>query len=96
MTKPVRSKGDPKGGADAEPLCCLIPASLARRSGITSSTYYTAMYIVYKLLSIANLAFQLFFLHVFLDTNVLLHGFRTFYNFVLKQSKSSLMLYGEI
>ena len=84
MTKPLRRPGDRKDAVD--PLCCFIPEFVARNLGLTSNTHYTCMYIVYKLLTITNLAMQLFFLHVFLDTNVLLHGFRVFYNIILKQS----------
>lgn len=87
VTKPVRRKGERLG--DAEPLCCFMPKGVAKSLGMTSSTYYCFMYIMYKLFSITNLAMQLFFLHVFLDTNVLVHGFKVFYNFLLRQKWTS-------
>jgi len=83
VTKPLRRPGDRADSVD--PLCCFLPEGVARSLGMTSSTHYAFMYIIYKLLTITNLALQLFFLHVFLDTNVLLHGFRVFYNIVLQQ-----------
>ena len=85
VTKPLRRPGDRADSVD--PLCCFLPEGVARSLGMTSSTHYAFMYIIYKLLTITNLALQLFFLHVFLDTNVLLHGFRVFYNIVLQQSQ---------
>ena len=85
VTKTLRRPGDRPDSVD--PLCGFMPEGIARRLGMTASTHYTFMYIIYKLLTITNLALQLFFLHVFLDTNVLLHGFRVFYRLILQQSK---------
>jgi len=86
VTKPLKESPDDDS---VDPLCCFIPEGFARRLGLTINTHYTCMYIIYKLLGIANLVVQLFFLHVFLDENVILHGFRVFYNIVLKQKWTS-------
>jgi len=78
VTKPIK-------GEKAEAVCCFLPSSLARRVGLTSSSYYCVMYIVYKLLILAELCFQIFVMHEFLDTGLLLHAFNIFYSIVLNQ-----------